>query len=64
MMKVVKNILSLKMVFVEGSPERTWVLDTDALRLTTTSRSQWKPGKVKVKVKEWKPGKVIKNLNQ
>ena len=52
MMKVVKNILSLKMVFVEGSPERTWVLDTDALPLTTTSRSQWKPGK------------VIKNLNQ
>ena len=51
MMKVMKK-MSLKMVLVEGSPERTWVLDTDALPLTTTSQSQWKPGK------------VIKNRNQ
>ena len=33
---------------IAGSPERTWVRDTDVLLLITTSQSQWRRGNVKL----------------
>ena len=33
---------------VTGSPERTWVLDTDVLLPTTTSQSRGRPGNVTI----------------